>query len=410
MRSILLPFLPVLCTLPLWVSAGMTSSDLLQQASAQQPAYLDTLESLVSIDSGTGHEAGLNQVAEQLVKRLETLGATVETHSAEPSRGKNIVATLQGKGHTDFLLMIHYDTVFSEGEATRRPFRVDGPRAYGPGVADAKGGVALVLHALELLKQQRFEDYGRITVLFNPDEEIGSAGSKALITELARKHDYVFSYEPPDRDAVTTSTNGINGVVLEVKGRASHAGSAPEEGRNAITELAHHLTRLQDLGDKEKGTTVNWTLIDGGEKRNIIPDHASASADMRYSIASETERVLEDAKRIIQQPHIADTTSTVRIDAGRPPLSPNEGSDRLAKVAQRLYSEIGKTLPAVAMRFGTDAGYAYVPGSDKPAILETLGVVGAGLHSPDEYLELNSIAPRLYLTVALIRELSGNRP
>lgn len=322
--------------------------------------------------------------------------------------GDNLVATLDGTGSKRFLLMIHYDTVFAAGSAAKRPFREDAERAYGPGVADAKGGVAMVLHALALLRQQGFRDYGRITVLFNPDEETGSAGSKQLIAELARQQDYVFSYEPPDRDAVTVATNGIDGLLLEVKGRSSHAGSAPEQGRNAILELSHQLLRLKDLGDPAKGTTLNWTLARGGEKRNIIPAEASAEADMRYSDPAESERVLADARKLTGERLVADTEVSLRLDKGRPPLVKNPASQRLAETAQTLYGRIGKRIEPIAMRFGTDAGYAYVPGSDKPAVLETLGVVGAGLHSEAEYLELSSIAPRLYLTVALIRELSAD--
>lgn len=275
-------------------------------------------------------------------------------------------------------------------------------------LAERKGGVAMVLHALALLRQQGFRDYGRITVLFNPDEETGSAGSKQLIAELARQQDYVFSYEPPDRDAVTVATNGIDGLLLEVKGRSSHAGSAPEQGRNAILELSHQLLRLKDLGDPAKGTTLNWTLARGGEKRNIIPAEASAEADMRYSDPAESERVLADARKLTGERLVADTEVSLRLDKGRPPLVKNPASQRLAETAQTLYGRIGKRIEPIAMRFGTDAGYAYVPGSDKPAVLETLGVVGAGLHSEAEYLELSSIAPRLYLTVALIRELSAD--
>ncbi len=175
-------------------------------------------------------------------------------------------------------------------------------------------------------------------------------------------------------------------------------------------ELAHQLTQLRDLGDADKGTTVNWTLIDGGEKRNIIPDQATAEADMRYSDLSETERVLADGRRITEDRLIDDTRVELRIDKGRPPLADNPGSRRLAETAQRLYGEIDQDIEPIAMRFGTDAGYAYVPDSDKPAVLETMGVVGAGLHSEDEYLELASIAPRLYLTTAMIRALSTDAP
>jgi len=391
------------------IAAEIKPAELLEQAKAEQSAYIETVKQLVAVDTGTGQAEGLATVSKMLVERLQALGAQVSTSPATPSAGDNIVGTLKGTGSKDFLLMVHYDTVFAEGTAAERPFRMDEQRAYGPGVADAKGGVAMILHALELLKAQQFDEYGTITVLFNPDEEMGSAGSKKIIAELARKHDYVFSYEPPDSDAVTTATNGINAVMLEVKGKSSHAGSAPEDGRNAVLELAHQLVQLKDLDAPDKGTTVSWTMIAGGEKRNIIPNKATAEADMRYSDISETERVLADAQKIIEDKLIDDTRVELRVDKGRPPLAKNPASERLAETAQRLYGEIDQRIEPIAMRFGTDAGYAYVPDSDKPAVLETMGVVGAGLHSEDEYIELSSIAPRLYLTTAMIRALSAEQ-
>lgn len=384
----------------------LAPAQLLKKAEAEQKSYLATVKELVDIDTGTGQAPGLKTVSAVLVERLKALGAQVTTTPASPSAGDNIVGTLKGTGTKTFLLMVHYDTVFGPGTAAKRPFKVDGERAYGPGVADAKGGVAMILHSLRLLQEQKFEDFGTLTVLFNPDEETGSAGSKKIIAELARQHDYVFSYEPPDRDAVTVATNGINGLILDVKGKSSHAGSAPEAGHNAAMELAHQMLQLKDLGDPAKGTTVNWTLIKGGEKRNIIPSSATAEADMRYSDLSETDRVLADAQRIVAKKLIDGTEVTLRLEKGRPPLAKNPGSEQLAKTAQGLYGEIGHNIEPIAMRFGTDAGYAYVPDSAKPAVLETMGVVGAGLHADDEYIELSSIAPRLYLTVALITQLS----
>lgn len=389
-------------------AADVSPEPLLKKAEAEQKPYLATVKQLVDIDTGTGQAPGLKMVSAVLVERLKALGATVETTPATPSAGDNIVGTLKGTGSKSFLLMIHYDTVFGPGTAAKRPFRVDGEHAYGPGVADAKGGVAMVLHTLKLLEDEKFKDFGTITVLFNPDEETGSAGSKKLIAELARKHDYVFSFEPPDKDAVTVATNGINGVFVDVKGKSSHAGSAPEAGRNAAMELAHQLVQLKDLGDSAKGTTVNWTLIKGGEKRNIIPSSAAAEGDMRYADLSESDRVLADGQRIVQGKMIDGTDVTFRLDKGRPPLAKNPATDDLAKTAQAIYAKTGRTLEPIAMRFGTDAGYAYVPNSQKPAVLETMGVVGAGLHADDEYIDLTSIAPRLYLTAAMIMELSGN--
>lgn len=382
------------------------AQQLLKNAEAEQKAYLATVEQLVDIDTGTGQAPGLKTVSEMLVKRLEALGAAVQTTPASPSTGDNIVGTIKGDGSKSFLLMIHYDTVFGPGTAAKRPFKVVGEKAFGPGVADAKGGVAMVLHSLKLLQDQKFKNFGTITVLFNPDEEMGSTGSKKIIAELARKHDYVFSYEPPDTDAVTVATNGINGVFVEVKGKSSHAGSAPEAGRNAAMELAHQLVQLKDLGDKAKGTTVNWTMINAGTKRNIIPDSAVAEGDMRYSDLSESDRVLADGQRIAQSKLIDGTQVTFRMDKGRPPLVKNPATEDLAKTAQTLYGKIDRKIEPIAMRFGTDAGYAYVPDSQKPAVLETMGVVGAGLHSEDEYIDLSSIAPRLYLTTAMIMQLS----
>ncbi|YCH21440.1 M20/M25/M40 family metallo-hydrolase [Pseudomonas sp. D1-3] len=389
------------------LAADLAPDVLLKRAEAEQKPYLATVEQLVNVDTGTGQEPGLKTVSALLVERLEALGASVETSPASPSAGDNIVGTFKGTGSKSFLLMVHYDTVFLPGTAAKRPFKVEGERAYGPGVADAKGGVAMILHSLKLLQDEKFDGFGTLTVLFNPDEETGSAGSKTIIGELAPQHDYVFSYEPPDKDAVTVATNGINGVMLEVKGKSSHAGSAPEAGRNAAMELAHQMLQLKDLGDPAKGTTVNWTMIKAGDKRNIIPASASAEADMRYSDLSESDRVLADAQRLVQKKLIDGTEVTVRLEKGRPPLAKNAASEQLAKQAQALYARVDRKIEPIAMRFGTDAGYAYVPGSDKPAVLETMSVVGAGLHADDEYIELSSIAPRLYLTVALIRQLSA---
>ncbi|WP_122456011.1 M20/M25/M40 family metallo-hydrolase [Pseudomonas viridiflava] len=391
-------------------AAEISPEQLLKKAETEQTAYLETVRQLVDVDTGTGQAPGLKTVSTLLVERLKALGAEVSTTPATPSAGDNIVGTIKGSGTRSFLLMVHYDTVFGPGTAAKRPFKQDGVRAYGPGVADAKGGVAMILHSLKLLQEEGFKDFGTLTVLFNPDEETGSSGSKKIIAELARQHDYVFSYEPPDKDAVTVATNGINGVILDVKGKSSHAGSAPEAGRNAAIELAHQMLQLKDLGDPAKGTTVNWTLIKGGEKRNIIPSSASAEADMRYSALSESDRVIADAQRIVQKKLIDGTEVSVRLEKGRPPLAKNPGSEQLAKTAQTLYGKIGRNIEPIAMRFGTDAGYAYVPGSEKPAVLETMGVVGAGLHADDEYIELSSIAPRLYLTVALIKQLSEAKP
>ncbi len=277
------PLLPAASAVPL-------DRELFAVAQAEVAAVERDLEELVNIDSGTGDADGLARVGALLTARLSELGARVDTASAAPSVGSTITGSLHGSGKRDVLLMIHFDTVFAAGEAARRPFRRQGTRAFGPGVADAKGGAAIILHALAIAKRRGITGYRTLSVLFNPDEEKGSNGSRDALGRLASSQDYVLSYEPPDGERVIVATNGIGQVELAVKGRSAHAGAAPEQGRNAALELAHQVLRLDHLGEPAKGTTVNWTVLASGERINIIPDLARATADLRYSDPSELSR------------------------------------------------------------------------------------------------------------------------
>ncbi len=386
---------------------AQTDQALLRAAQNSQPDVVRDLATLVNIDSGTDDGNGLARVSEFLAQRLTKLGAVVEILPAVLAAGNVVQGTFQGTGSKNIMLMVHFDTVFGNGEATRRPFKVEGNKAFGPGVADAKGGIAIILHALEITRQRGFKDYKTLTILFNPDEEKSSLGSRDMIRTLSAGQDYVLSYEPPDAERVIVATNGIAHVQLDVRGRASHAGSAPEKGRNAAIELSGQIMQLKDLGDAAKGTTVNWTIIRSDDQVNIIPEKASATADMRMSDMSEIVRVQNDANRIIRNKFVPDTEVSVKVENRRPPFSRNSHSDRLAMLANRVYQELGKSIEPVAMRYGTDAGFAYHPGRAKPAVLEGLGIVGDRLHSSDEWADLESVAPRLYLTVRMLEILAA---
>ncbi|TVU70158.1 MULTISPECIES: glutamate carboxypeptidase [Cobetia] len=393
------------------VSAQAASHQDVQKAvEQQQQPLLQTLETLVNVDSGTGYSTGLSDVEALLTKHLKALGAEVETYPAKTYGGNTLVGRLQGDGDRNIMLMIHYDTVFNEGAAKQRPFHIEDGRAYGPGVGDAKGGVAVILHSLEALKSLDFDDYGQVTVVFNPDEEKGSPGSHDLIHKLSADQDAVLVFEPTFADegvdAVTVVTKGINYAFLEVKGRASHAGGAPEKGRNAIMELSHQLLQLDELGDPDKKTTLNWTVVEGGTKRNIIPEHATAEGDMRYFDSGEYERVLNEAQKITEHQRVEGTEVEFRLEKGRPPLPANPESQMLAEQAQKIYQELGLNLQAVEIGGGTDAAYAYHADADGPAVLESLGLVGGRYHSDEEFVLTDSVVPRLYLTTRMIMELS----
>ena len=380
---------------------------LLDAATARKPALVRELAELVDIDSGTDDAAGLGRVEALLAKHLGELGAEVEIVPAPPAAGKTVVGRLRGDGTRNLMLMIHYDTVFGVGEAAKRPFKVEGSKAFGPGVADAKGGALLILYAIDIARAQGFKGWRTLTVVFNPDEEKSSLGSRTLIRQLAAQQDAVLVFEPPESDRVTVGTNGIAYVHLEVKGKASHAGSAPEAGRNAAMELANQLLQLKDLGSPARGTTVNWTVVQAGDRVNIIPDKASATADMRMSDLSEIARVQGDADRLIQHRLIPETTVSVVVENRRPPFSKNAASDQLAATADAIYRELGKSIAPVVMRYGTDAGFAYDPASPgKPVVMDGMGIVGDRIHSPDEWADLDSVVPRLYLTVRMLQQMS----
>jgi glutamate carboxypeptidase len=220
-------------------------------------------------------------------------------------------------------------------------------------------------------------------------------------------------YFLPTRRSVIARGQRQRGAERECErrgqGRSAHAGAAPEQGRNAALELAHQVLRLDHLGEPAKGTTVNWTVLSSGERSNIIPDLARASADLRYSDPSELRRVEHDAQQLTREHLVPDTQVSVAVIDRRPPFTKNPASERLAALATRVYLGLGRELGTVAARYGTDAGYAYRAGQARPAVLEGLGIVGGSLHTSDEWADTDSIAPRLYLTLKLI-ELLGNAP
>jgi glutamate carboxypeptidase len=292
------------------------------------------------------------------------------------------------------------DTVFADGTAAARPFRIEGSRAYGPGIMDDKGGIVMAIGALKIL--QGFKDYAKITVLLNSNEETGSHGTRALIEKLAKEHDVAFNLEPGRAaDGLVIARKGSGEIELEVKGKAAHAGVAAKEGRNAALEAAHQLVQLSQLGDDAKQTTVNWTVIKSGDRSNVIPDRASAQADVRVAVAEEFDRVERDLARISANKLIPDTQVEAHLRRGFPPMPASPVTDALAQKAAGIYAELGRKLTLESTGGAADASLIFAAGVPT---LDGLGIVGGGIHTADEYAEIDSIAPRLYLLARLIQE------
>jgi glutamate carboxypeptidase len=326
--------------------------------------------------------------------------------------GKMVQARFTGTGTSKIMLIAHMDTVYLRGMLAQQPFRIDGNRAYGLGIADDKNGIALILHTLAILKEMNFRDYGLLTVLINADEEVSSPGSRALLARLGGEHDVVFSCEGAlvESDQLSLTTAGIAAVVLNVKGRASHAGQAPERGRNALYELAHQILQTRDLSIPEIGLKMNWTIANAGTNRNVIPAIASAAADVRVLRVADYDGIEQKVRERIKNQLIPDTTVEMTFERRRPPLEVTPASQALAKHAQGIYAEIGNTLIVrdIAEGGGTDAAFAAL--RTKAAVIERFGLRGFGAHSNDaEYIELDSIEPRLYLLARMIMDVSRGK-
>ena len=384
-------------------------------AEAAQPALIETLRDMVMIESGSGDAEGLAKMADFTETRLKALGAKTERRKATRGTGANIViGTFDGTGSRKLMLMAHMDTVYQRGILASQPYRVDGNRIYGPGIADDKGGIAVVLHALKILKEAGWKDFAKLTVLFNPDEEAGSIGSGELIAEIADQHDFVLSCEPTvaapaaKNDALLLGASGTARGTMEVKGRAAHAGAAPQLGRNALIELGHQLLQTRDVAKSIPGTQLNWTTAQAGTVRNQIPEQATAGADIRITIPDGVAKLQAALDEKVKNKLIPDTETTVKIVTGRPAFVASDRGRALAKEGQAIYAEIERPLDIVEMTGGaTDAGFANRSG--KAIVVESFGLAGFGYHARDEFIDTGSIVPRLYLMTRMLTELGKKK-
>jgi len=404
--------------LPLSLALAATSTQaaadpqLLAAATATQPALIATLEQLVSIESGSGQLDGLSRMANLLESRLQSLGMTTRRHKTTAGAGADVViGSMTGTGRRRFLMLAHMDTVYQAGILNTQPFKREGNKLYGPGIADDKGGIAVILHALKILADAGWKDFDQITVLFNPDEEVGSVGSGELIASLADQHEIVLSFEPTSTrehqqsESLLLGAAGTAAATLTVKGRASHAGVSPELGRNAIIEISHQMIQTKDVAASIPGTQLNWTNVISNKATNQIPELATARADVRLTIPGAERPLLTALQaKVASSKLVPDTESNIQLVIGRPAFRAGPAGKALAEKAQQIYRELDRSLVLVPMIGGaTDAAFAGRSG--KATVVESFGLAGFGYHARDEYIDIESIVPRLYLTTRLLVDL-----
>lgn len=415
------PLRPLIASLSLAFAAAIAHAAPVAEvhglAQKEQQPLLDTLRDLVHIESGSKDIEGLNQIAERIASQLKQLGGTVDVLQTSdvyrlddtPEKvGPAVQAVFKGTGTKKIMLIAHMDTVYLKGMLKGQPFRIDGDKAYGLGISDDKQGIALIIHTIALLQKLNFKDYGTLTVLVNGDEEISSPGWRSTITRVASEHDVVFSFEGGGTDGtLRLATSGIGAAYLTVQGKASHAGAKPEDGVNALYELSHQLLQMKDLSKNDEGLKLNWTVSKSGTNRNVIPAEATAQADARALKVADFDGLEKALQEKIKTKLLPASKVDVKFEVRRPPLEASEASRRVAGYGKVIYQELGLPLAVVekATGGGTDAAFAAL--KTKGAVVEGMGLSGYGAHSNDaEYVQINTIVPRLYLAARMIMDIS----
>ena len=296
----------------------------------------------------------------------------------------------------------HLDTVYPLGTIGKTPFRVSGGRAWGPGSFDMKGGLVLSLFAVDVLKALRIRATKRFVFLWTSDEEIGSETSRRAIEREARRSDAVLVLEPSfGRDGrLKTMRKGVGSAEIVITGRAAHAGINPQEGVNAVHELALQIPRLMRLNDPGRGVTVQATVAEGGTVSNVVPDRARIQVDLRYSRLADARALERKLRRL--RPILEGARVSVRGGANRPPLERTLAVRKLFRRAQSLMREMGLSLAETATGGGSDGNFAAALGVPT---LDGLGAVGNGAHSPREYVLCRALPERAALLAGLLASL-----
>jgi glutamate carboxypeptidase len=305
------------------------------------------------------------------------------------------------------LLMIHYDTVYPPGALPDR-CHVTGPHLVGPGVADAKGGIAVLAMAVEaILKFELSANLG-LSILLNPDEEVGSSGSRELMRQLAPQFDAALLFEPTlPNGCLVAARKGSGNFSLVVRGKSAHAGRNPDEGRNAIVQAARIIERLTTLHHPPSGTFLNVGRIRGGDSLNQVPDLATLQFNVRVANLADPDRILKELERMVREFSDSDYRVSLQGEFHCPPKPIDLATEKLQSFVAAAGSRAGRQIA------WADTGGA-CDGSKLAAFglpnIDTLGVDGGDLHSPAEFCLLESIVPAAHTVAAFVAEFAAHDP
>jgi glutamate carboxypeptidase len=364
--------------------------DLVQKCSDVLPAALSFLERMVSMESPSFDKELTDKFVRFVATKFEEIGGSIELTPVEKF-GNHLCVRFSGASTPRILLLGHTDTVWPAGEIARRPFKIDGSRATGPGVFDMKGGIALMWMALQALKERP------VTVLLTSDEEVGSNSSRALIEAEANQCGTVLVLEPSlPGGALKTARKGVGRFTVKAIGSAAHAGVEPEKGVNAIEEISRQILKLQKMTDTARGTTVTVGVVKGGTRSNVVPAEAAAEIDVRVASLGEAERVIKMIQAL--EPELPGARLEIHGGLSRPPMERTSDTAGLFKAAQKISAGLGIELKEGSTGGASDGNFTASLGIPT---LDGLGAIGGGAHAIDEWVDIDSLPQRAALIAAL---------
>ena len=362
---------------------------------------LDGIRRWVEIETPTEATAEVNKLGELIAEGYGDLPVQVERIAGRDGCGDHLaVRSAWGQDAPGILVLSHHDTVHPLGFIKRLPFRIDGDRAFGPGIYDMKGGAYLAYHAFRQICADGARPPLGITQLYVSDEEIGSPTSRALIEAEGRKAKYVLVTEPArDGGRVVTGRKGVGRFEVFVKGVPAHAGSKPEDGRSAIRELANVIQSLDALNDPKRGITVNVGVVRGGTRPNVVAEEAYAEIDLRVRTMSDADDLVQ--KILGLRSRTEGVSVKVTGELNRPPYEKSNAGAALFEHARDLAAELGFDLVDMSTGGGSDGNFT----APHTATLDGLGVDGEGAHTHYEQMYISSIEPRARLLYRLFQTL-----
>jgi glutamate carboxypeptidase len=399
--------------------ALLSSSERAVVERAGAEPMLDQVLAWAAINSGSRNLGGLERMADLLVDSFAALPglirlehpAKVETvdsagRTIEIEHGRHLHLTVRPTAPVQLLFTGHMDTVFGADHAFQQTRWLEDGVLNGPGVADMKGGLSVMLAALKAVEASSLADRIGYEVVVNSDEEVGSPASAALLAQAARGKRAALTYEPaalPD-GTLAGARPGSGNFAIVIRGRSAHAGRNPEDGRNALLAAADLALRLDRM--KRDGLTVNPSRIEGGSPSNVVPDLAVLRVNMR----PRTPEIEADAKSEIDETVAAVATQhDVRVELsggfGRPPKPLTPEAEALFNLVKQAGADLGQSVawqPSGGVCDGNNIAACGVP------VVDTMGVRGGKIHSMEEFLIAESLSERAALSALTILRLAAD--